>query len=247
MRGNGAVGGRIVRASESVAALMRREILSGAIPAGAMFPPEAQLAAVYQVSRPTIREALRYLESDQLITIRRGKQGGAEIRPPSTAALAQYAGLLLQYRRARLSDVFAAKALIEPPSAAAVARRRDPEAVRQLRELIDEEDRNGDDDERSRQLGERFHELLVELAGNKTMRIYAAMINGLIAAHSLRYGGTSPETRVRLMAGHRRLTDLIEAGAALEAASFWREYLMRLAELLMSGAPPDLSVRDVLP
>ena len=234
------------RASESVASLMRREILSGEVPNGTTFPPEVGLAAAYGVSRPTIREALRYLEADHLISIRRGKQGGAVVLPPSTAVLAQHAGLLLQYRQATLVDIFAAKALIEPPAAAATAARRDPSAVRRLRELIVLEAEHQADGQLSQLLGERFHELLVELTGNRALRIYAAMINGIISVHMTHFHRVELERRARLLEDHRHVVDLIEVGAVLEAQSFWREHLGHFTEVLLSDVPRGTTVLDVM-
>lgn len=234
------------RASEVIAARMRRQILSGAMPAGAKFPAELELAADYEVSRPTIREALRILESDRLISIRRGKQGGAVASPPSTDVLAEHAGLLLQYRGATLNDVLAAKVLIEPPAAAAVARLRDPGAIGQLEALIETEAQHQDSDRLAQEFGEDFHELLVELAGNRTMRIYAAMINGVVRRQLSRLGTTPSADRAKLLAEHYRLIELIRVGAALEAESFWREHLEHFNERVLSGVPRSTTVLDVM-
>jgi DNA-binding FadR family transcriptional regulator len=225
---------------------MRRQILSGAIPAGVKFPAELELAADYQVSRPTIREALRILESDRLISIRRGKQGGAVAAPPSTDVLAEHAGLLLQYRGATLNDVLAAKVLIEPPAAAAVARRRDPDAIRQLEEVLETEAQHQDSDRLAQEFGEDFHELLVELAGNRTLRIYAAMINGVVRRHLSRLGSTPPEDRAKLLAEHYRLLEFIRVGATLEAESFWREHLRHFNDRVLREVPRGTTVLDVM-
>lgn len=239
-------GERAPRASEAIASKVRLQILSGALTAGTKLPPELELAATYSVSRPTIREALRILESDHLISIRRGKQGGAIVEPPSTDVLSQHAGLLLQYRGATLNDVLAAKALIEPPAAAAVARNQDPEAIRRLQDLIDLEAEHQDSDYYAQELGERFHELLVELAGNRTLRIYAAMINGVVRRQLSRLGTTQAEHRARLLSEHRRLMELIQVGAALETEAFWREHLNHFNERALREVPKGTTVLDVM-
>jgi DNA-binding FadR family transcriptional regulator len=238
-------GDRAPRASESVAAQLRFQILSGSLPAGSRFPPELELAAVYDVSRPTIREALRILESDRLISIRRGKQGGATVHPPSTSVLAKHAGLLLQFRHATIADVVTARALLEPRAAAVVAAQRRPEAVSLLREHLVLE-AAGRSDTVAQELGERFHELLVELAGNQTLRIYTTMINHIISVHMSRLGSSHSEERHRLRSEHRRLVELIEAGADVEAEKCWREHLARFNARLLSNVPRDTTVLDVM-
>jgi DNA-binding FadR family transcriptional regulator len=238
-------GGRAPRASESVAAQLRFQILSGSLPAGSRFPPEVELAAAYDVSRPTIREALHILESDRLISIKRGKQGGATVQPPSTSVLAKHAGLLLQFRNATIADVLAARALLEPRAAAVVAIQRQPEAIHLLREHVTLE-ATGRSDAVAQELGERFHELLVELAGNHTLRIYAAMINRIVSVHMSRLGSSRTEERHRLRGEHRRLVELIEAGADVEAEKCWRDHLSRFNARLLTDVPHDTTVLDVM-
>src|SRR5207302_10410087 len=87
-------------------------------------PSEAVLMAEFAVSRPTLREAYRVLESESLISIRRGARGGARVQLPDGNVAASYAGLVLEYRGATLQDVYDARVLIEAPCAALLARRR---------------------------------------------------------------------------------------------------------------------------
>ncbi|MGH7747682.1 MAG: FadR/GntR family transcriptional regulator, partial [Candidatus Dormibacteria bacterium] len=55
---------RVPKAAELVAAKIRRQIVNGDLPAGTGLPPEAVLVSRYGVSRPTLREAFRILESE---------------------------------------------------------------------------------------------------------------------------------------------------------------------------------------
>ena len=69
------------RLSFSVRDELAGRITSGAIPPGSRLPPEPQLAAELGVSRATLREALRSLEEDGLVTRRRGAGTYAMHRP----------------------------------------------------------------------------------------------------------------------------------------------------------------------
>src|SRR3546814_8534697 len=73
---------RIPKTAELVADRIRRRIISGELGEGASLPPESQLLELFGVSRPTLREAIRILEAERLITVKRGSRSGARVSPP---------------------------------------------------------------------------------------------------------------------------------------------------------------------
>jgi DNA-binding GntR family transcriptional regulator len=75
-----------------IADSVRAEIHAGTLRPGSRLPGEAELMATYGVSRPTLREALRMLEHDEVIEIRRGARGGARVRVPTLRPLARAIG-----------------------------------------------------------------------------------------------------------------------------------------------------------
>src|SRR3954452_16525391 len=109
---------------ELVAGHIRNRIVRGELKPDEALPPESTLMQEFAVSRPTLREAFRILESEGLITVRRGARGGARVQVPTSDVAARYAGLVLQYRGAMLADVFEARVIVEAPAAGIVARRR---------------------------------------------------------------------------------------------------------------------------
>src|ERR1700680_3463946 len=60
---------RVPKTAELVAAELRRKIVRGELAEGDALPSEAVLMAEFAVSRPTLREAFRVLESESLISI----------------------------------------------------------------------------------------------------------------------------------------------------------------------------------
>src|SRR5438445_51107 len=108
---------RVPKTAELVAAHLRRQIVRGELKEGDALPPETALMEQFSVSRPTLREAFRVLESEALITVRRGSHGGARVHVPNGDVAARYAGLVLQFRETTLADVLEARAVIEPPCA----------------------------------------------------------------------------------------------------------------------------------
>ena len=68
---------RVPKVAELVAAEIRRLIVRGEVEEGAALLPESELMVEFGVSRPTLREAFRILESESLISVTRGSRGGA--------------------------------------------------------------------------------------------------------------------------------------------------------------------------
>src|SRR5580693_5576995 len=81
--------GQLVRApktSELIATQLRRQIVRGTVKPGEKLPPETRLMEQFGVSRPTIREAFRILETEGLIVVRPGSRGGAQVVAPDQTA-----------------------------------------------------------------------------------------------------------------------------------------------------------------
>src|SRR6202046_2047005 len=91
---NGAV--RSPKTAEIVADTLRRMIVEGQLKDGDFLPYEAELMNHFQVSRPSLREAVRVLESDRLVEVRRGSRTGAKVRVPGPEIVARPAGFLLE-------------------------------------------------------------------------------------------------------------------------------------------------------
>src|SRR5690606_27941135 len=85
---------RVPKAAELVAGRIRSQIVRGELREGDALPTEGELMKEFGVSRPTLREALRVLEAESLISVHRGSRGGARVRVPQSNVAADYAGLL---------------------------------------------------------------------------------------------------------------------------------------------------------
>ena len=71
---------RVPKMAELVAARLRRMIVRGELVEGDALPSETALMEEFAVSRPTLREAFRVLESESLINVRRGARGAGPVR-----------------------------------------------------------------------------------------------------------------------------------------------------------------------
>ncbi len=214
--------------AELVAARLRRSIVTGELGENDQVPAEAHLTQQFGVSRPTLREAFRILESEGLIEVRRGAHGGARIKLPTEDAVARYACLLLEYDRATVADVSTVRALLEPSCASRICARHDTVAVAKLTEAVDATDAVVDPVARL-DAQHSFHMLLVELAGNRTIGLLHAALQQILEAAGRRSaavpGPASEAAQHEGARSHRRLVELMQRGEAERAEQLWRRHL----------------------
>ncbi len=216
---------------QQIADELRRLIIMGELDEGDSLGHEPDLIARFGVSRPSLREALRILEAEGLISVVRGVQGGVVVHRPDQRLTARTAALVLQSRNVPLADVFEARTIIEPAAVRLVASGRNRRAnARRLRSLIGEEEAAIDDPEAFGRANARFHEELIEMAGNQTLTIVAEMLNEVVAravtiVSQTDAGGGSLATRRRGVRSQERLAELIEDGAADAAEEHWRTHM----------------------
>jgi DNA-binding FadR family transcriptional regulator len=173
---------RLREKPEQIADELRALIISGELSEGDSLGREPDLVERFGVSRPSLREGLRILEAEGLITVVRGVMGGVVVHEPNERMTARTAALVLQARNVPLADVYDARTLIEPTAVRVVAGARGRKsAAAELGKLIDEQERVIDDPEQFGLANAAFHQRLVALAGNQTLSIVAEMLHEIVA------------------------------------------------------------------
>jgi DNA-binding FadR family transcriptional regulator len=107
---------------QQIADELRSLIVSGELSEGDSLGHEPDLVERFGVSRPSLREALRILEAEGLVTVVRGVRGGVVVHAPDQRMTARTAALVLQARNVPLADVFEAPRRRSPECAGAGAR-----------------------------------------------------------------------------------------------------------------------------
>lgn len=210
------------RIAEIVADVLRERILSGELSDDEMLPNLERLLEEFPVSKPSLREALRILEAEGLITVQRGNVGGAQIHLPDAQQAASTLGMVLQSRRVGIDDVGQALRHLEALSAGMCAEREDraTEVVPQLRQCNEDARNNVDDALEYVRAQAEFHEKIVSLSGNQTLQLVAGALESLWLAHVQSWAerrtiqGDFPDDDYRRsgITDHERMTDLIALG-----------------------------------
>jgi GntR family transcriptional repressor for pyruvate dehydrogenase complex len=240
---------RVPKAAELVAADLRRQIICGELAQGDALPPESDLMAGFGVSRPTLREAFRVLESENLIAIRRGARGGARVQPPDREVAARYAAFTLEYRGVTLRDVYDARTALEVPSVGKLARDRTDADLGVLEAALTSQEAVAQDARESIRLHGDFHTLLVRLAGNQTLTLLNEMLHDIVevANTSLQpaTGSAVQSARESTNKTHRRVLEHIRARDQRRAEDLWRRHLHEAKGYLL-GEDVVSTVTDLL-
>jgi GntR family transcriptional repressor for pyruvate dehydrogenase complex len=220
------------KVSDMVADLLRQRVLSGELEG--MLPSQDALLAEFNISKPSLREALRILESEALITIRRGNLGGAYIHRPEARHAAYMMALVLQSRSVMIDDVGAALKHLEGTCVGLCAARPDrvTAVVPRLEACNDAAAAALDDPLVYVDVTAEFHHLLVALCGNESIQLTIGALETIWLAHvqewakNMAKAGTFPdrEYRTRGLEIHRQITALIAAGDIKEASQLAEDH-----------------------
>ena len=233
----------VPKVAELVAAHLRWRIVSGELTDGDHLPRESDLLAEFGVSRPSLREALRVLETEGLISIRRGNVGGAIVRRPTASSAAYHLSLTLRVNEVTHDDLAVARLAVEPICAALAAGLPDRRSIiDELTLLVDESERCTTTAAFTESAHE-FHRRLTELCGNTTMAVMAGTLEAVWAAQETRVveidlrPGDMPRSadtqRRSSIASHRRLIDAIADGNADRASRVMRVHLAEAQEVMV--------------
>ena len=229
-----------------VAGVLRERIVNGELGDGDLLPKQDELIEEYRISRPTLREALRILEGEGLLIVRRGSIGGSIVRMPTSDASAYTFGLLLQSRRATFGDLATAIKHIEPITASLCAARPDRggSVVPALRANLADTEAATSDGPQFTGLARQFHELLVSCCGNETLIVTVGALESLWSEQERQWAvraaseGFYPAERYRreVLSAHVALVDAIECGDAEAAGRLDRGHLQHSQRYTLEGS-----------
>ncbi|MDH3998401.1 MAG: FadR family transcriptional regulator [Desulfuromonadales bacterium] len=200
--------------AKQIAENIRSAILDGSLKVDERLPIEEELAAKFNVSRPTIREALKRLAAQNLIRSRRGPSGGTFVNRPSQedlrSSLTGAAMLMVSMGEFSLSEIAEARRELELTCCRLAAERRSDEHLAAMAAEIERQKDAQTTDVDFCASDVRFHRTLVDATGNPVLQfVMFSVIEALQPATNLvifRF-----REREKIIAQHQRIYEAIMA------------------------------------
>lgn len=223
---------RPLKTAEAFARDLVHEIIDRGLRTGDKLPSEAAMLERFGLSRESLREGLRLLEVQGLISLRRGPGGGPIVGHLDPASLGRTSTLFYHLAGGTYADLFDAWVVSETMLAERAARNPDRAAVRAALAPYLSTPTEDDDDVRSFVLDHtRFHAVLASLAANKVLEVMLQTIGQIVTHHV--FGHADPRgDRASIEADHIAVAEAVVAGAPQKAARAMERHITNLVETL---------------
>ena len=200
----------VPRASDILAAKLREIILSGRLPEGAALPTERELVAQSGLSRASVREALRVLEVEGLISTRVGRSGGSTVTLPGRASVARSLELFVRGQGIRLEALLECRIGVEPLLASLAARKRTDAQLAEMKAIHEEFAASVDGIARYKKLNLDWHLAVARASANEPLIAFMEAIAQPILAASGYHRVTTDEARQEAIRTHGWILRAIE-------------------------------------
>lgn len=207
----------VPKAADVLAEHLRERILAGALTEGSPLPTERELGVRSGLSRASVREALRILESEGLIQTRPGRNGGASVRQPTADSIARSVGLFVRGRRIRLKSLLETREAIEPAVARLAALHRTDQDVAALKSAQARLKAAQADRAAYLEANVDWHLAVANASHNEPLIGFMTAISTVIQSATENPQLDSDEVRGQTIAAHERIQAAILAGDSAAA------------------------------
>jgi GntR family transcriptional regulator, transcriptional repressor for pyruvate dehydrogenase complex len=219
-----------IRSRDVLADVLREQILGGTRLTGVALPAERELVAETGLSRASVRDALRILESEGLIQTKQGRYGGSMVRQPADDALAKPIALFVRGRKVSVREMVEARVVFEPTIAEFAALRRTDDELEALTAVTLELEQAIGDIPRFLEVNVRWYLSLADACHNDLLRAFVSSIAGLILEESGKEGLTPEPTRRVILKSHQRVLEAVKNKDALAAGRRMTRHVSGYAE-----------------
>jgi DNA-binding FadR family transcriptional regulator len=234
---------RTRRAFEEISAEIKRQIFTGTLKPGERLPPEIELAAQFEVSRPTIREALRRLEIAGFISMQKGGTGGPLIVDTILNTISDSFLDAFLMKKMTTDDVTKARLKIEKMVLMDVFDAIDDQDIAALLKNVAESKKEVNMSRQAFEYDMQFHKLLAISTKNYVFVIIMEALMAVVAHfHSfLKIGIT---TSRKASVAHTRIVEAIEAGDRATALAALEKHILEVDRTYRSLANREAGQRQ---
>lgn len=200
---------QVPKAADILANQLRSMIISGQLTPGSYLPAERQLVADSGLSRTSVRDGLRVLESEGLITTKVGRSGGSMITLPGRDAVARSVELFVRTHGIRMESLLDCRVAVEPTLAALAAKNRTAEQLEEIEELHIDFVNSVDNVARYKAVNLDWHLMIARTSGNEPLIAFMEAISRPIRDAMDYQHVTTPELRHTAVAAHTKILEAI--------------------------------------
>ncbi|MDF2235686.1 FCD domain-containing protein [Albimonas sp. CAU 1670] len=202
----------VPKASDVLADRLRDLIVAGRFLPGEALPPERELAAESGLSRSSVREALRLLETEGLLTTRAGRAGGSVVTRPGRDSIARSVELFVRAHGMRLGALLDCRLAVEPMLARLAACNRTEAQLAEIAEIHARFEASVDKVPAYKRINLDWHLAVARASGNEPlMALMEAVAAPIRDAQEYRHV-TTPELRRGAVRAHSVILEAIAAG-----------------------------------
>ncbi len=225
------------RASALIVEQVRSLIMEGKLTPGSRLPPEREMCERFGVSRVTVREALRVLETNGLVEIRVGAHGGAFLTRPTSQRMGASIIDMLTLSSITATEVTEVRMVLELGMIPMLCDHADEEDIAALQEICDRQQGALERGEYDVSLSAEFHTRLAAASHNTAFEMLVHSFHGPMLMSLATAQKVAPEMGKRGLEEHRGIVAAIQAGDAAAGERIMREHLSRTADRLCLDEP----------
>ncbi|MCW2581201.1 MAG: GntR family transcriptional regulator [Blastococcus sp.] len=226
------------RISSMIVDQIRVLIHEGRLSAGDRLPSERELGDRFGVSRVTVREALRGLEANGLVSIRVGARGGAFVTAPTSAQVGKGISDLLTLSVLTPAQVTEARQVFELGMVPLICARADDQDIADLLSICDRADALlARDNGYPVSLSAEFHIRIAGATHNPALEMFAQSFYEPVLMSLQRAQQEDPRMGILGTAEHRRFVEAVSVRDVAKAEAVMGEHLARTAQRLREHRP----------
>ena len=220
------------RASSVLADRLRDLILTGEFESGAMLPSERDIVADSGLSRGSVREALRILETEGLVEMRTGRAGGALVTTPTRASLARSLEVFLRANEVKLKVLLDCRLAIEPMMARLAAESHSADDLAMILQAHEDFLANSGDPEQYRPANFRWHLAVAHASQNEPLIALMESVREPILRSEGYNRLSTPSRRSGTIVAHTAVVDAIVARDGDRAARAMEAHLATFRDII---------------